>query len=530
MLHYKIKNIKSILAIFIRKPLLITLLVFTVIIIYSNSKINEMTDNIPVFEPTELDSLSLGQNKFNALTGWELLDQNSGGPNSFVTINYDKCIPVAQCKFDDCNIEGSFDGNGNYCLPVNYSDIGDWAPNFDINLLGVSLFNNPSIYQSPVEHTQASARLPDQNGNAYFMFSTSQNYYGLLWVVEVEGIDKHQPQHFKPNMPARVVWWQRLNKCQTKVQCNNQYNPGNFNHPARISRVENTLAIAFQNYSFTLEGKFKLAKLSPVFQRGEIPIPKPLETSTLPFYPEIRSADAIAFYDVSDPKNPKFSRKIVGNEAELWGGYPPGRDISEVSLIKVGSFYHMNVSGDLRNAGNNNSSAYGISYKLNLPYTSKTISPLLGDVSADVISNITEAQRQLPVKISLNPVIESSTYRGFRNIWFGLELIATEISYNNSQNYIIDETTHSAFQNNEAIFSTNIISFKSPLNSKDFADKKMVDQIKWMADACNRAWGFQMLDSGAYNVICHDSNPEGSGLTSQGRFVIRGVSANQPSG
>ncbi len=166
-------------------------------------------------------------------------------------------------------------------LPIRYSDIS---------------------YLIPVEHAQASEQLANKDGNSYYMFTHSQNYAGLIWVVEV---------NIKSKL-GKVVWWQQLDKCQTPKQCDDELNPGNYNHPARISREGDILMIAFQNYSYNL-----------------------FDTHTYPIYPKLRSADSIALYNVSNPAKPAFIRRFIGNDHETWGGTAPSKVISEVILEKI---------------------------------------------------------------------------------------------------------------------------------------------------------------------------------------------------
>ena len=511
----KVRKKKAVLTFFLAVPILF-------VFIFAMSKYQERENNSIEFHNNHLD--------LNSFKLWDASHSEKSDSNSFVTISYDKCIPIKQCKFEDCDIEGSKDGNGNYCLPVGFSKIGDWVPDLNIDVLGVSLLKNPSVYSVPVEHTQASARLIDIDNNAYFMFSNSQNYFGFIWIVEVQGIDPEQPQYITAAMPARVVWWQKLNKCRSKVQCNDQYNPGNFNHPARISRVGDLVAIAFQNYSYTLKGKLKLSQVSHIFKDIAIPVPKPLEVSTLPIYPKIRSGDAVAFYDVSNPKKPKFVRKLVGDQAELWGGYPPGRDISEVAIIRAGNYYHMNVGGTIYNYnGQGENKLFGANYRITLPYVSQSIYPLLGDINANVFAKIREKGESYPVSVDLKSLPMYSQNENSQQYGFGLQLVAAQLAYDKSSNYTINESTHSTFVGNKSVLSTNMFNVEiESSNYQDLSGQVLAD-IHWKSEACERAWGFQVLENGAYNVICHDANPRGETRTDVGRFLVWGVSPeNQP--
>ena len=518
MFHFQLNKLVFILkSLYGNKILWVLFASFVCILLLPSSKTDTYQNYV---QGDALISSSENQQSLAIFKQWEADHFSQDSPSSFAIINYEKCIPINQCLFDDCNVKGSRDGKGNFCLPAKFSDIGDWAPELNLNLMGVSLLKNPDIYSDPVEHTQASARLPDVENNAYFMFSSSQNYAGFLWVVEVEGIDPENPEYLTSDMPARVVWWQKLNKCQSDKQCNEQSNIGNFNHPARISRVGDKVVIAFQNYSYTVKGSLDLANISNVFDEASIPVPKPLESSTLPIYPKIRSADAIAFYDVSNPKQPQFVRKLLGDQEGLWGGSPPGRDISEVAMIKVGNYYHINVGGTIYNYdGKGENKIFGANYRVALPFTSQNIYPLIGDTNANVLASVNDAGESFPVSVHLNSVpyfykIDNKVTYGFT-----LQLITTKLTYN------LNEETHSTFMEKESIFSARML-YGEATGLSQKQQNQILLNIKWQSEACERAWGFQVLENGAYNVICHDINPMGKGATSMGQFLVRGVSVN----
>lgn len=496
--------------------------VFSLFIFFPNSKhAPEYVFN--EFESTIIESENTRSN-FSTFQFWEAENQEQGGQNSFVSIEYNKCIPVPQCKFEDCDIEGSNDGKGNYCLPVNYSDIGDWAPDLSINVFGVSLLDNPAVFTSPVEHTQASSRLPDKNNNAYFMFTNSQNNYGFIWVVEVQGIDPDEPEHISSSMPANVVWWQKLNKCHTLIQCKDEFNPGNFNHPARISHIDGVAAIAFQNWSFTVQGVFPLSRIYGALDAIKIPIPKHLQTSTLPKYPEIRSADAVAFYDVSNPRQPKFVRKLIGDDSALWGGQPPGRDISEVSIAKAGDYYHMNVGGTKYNFdGEGHNKLFFKNYQTTSLLSKQDISPMDGNIDANMFTNVNTVDDSHPVMVLLNTI--PNYIKGKYSLT--LQLITSNMFYTTVSKNTAGLEKDSVFLEKDQVFSTKFDVSNS--NGRDKyqqrTDDHILDDLIWMSQACKRAWGFQMMDNGGYNVICHDINPQGTSVGSTGRFLVRGVSA-----
>ncbi len=512
------------------KKIIVTVSLFATItlsvVFFSTPYVHE-SDLTRIIDKTFVMEKQPDQPVFSPLQLWEEPNLEAAGSNSLVTINYNKCIAIAQCEFDDCDIEGSRDGRGNFCLPVSFSSIGDWAPDISLSIFGIPLLKNPAVYAAPVEHTQASARLPDKDNNAYFMFSNSQNYYGFIWVVEVQGIDSNFPQHLDSSMPANVVWWKKLNKCHSASSCNDEYNPGNYNHPARINLIDSTVAIAFQNYSYTIAGKLKFPDSHKLPLLSEIPIPKMFETSTLPRYPRVRSADAIAFFDVSNPKKPKFIRRLIGDHADQWGGRPPGRDISEVAIAKVGNYYHLNVGGTDHNYnGEGEHKGYSNNYRMKTLSAVESISPLIGDVYAYAFANLEYSNISFPTSLSLNSVpLYVSDERHFKYA-LTLQLIASRIKYNNHPEHVLDSSTISVMSESQSIFSSNLVQGMINKNNNLYETKKkqVMAGLLWMSEACKRAWGFQMLDNGGYNVTCHDIDPVREGLTSKGRFFVRGVS------
>lgn len=516
----------------------------------------------------------------NYVTG---LDKWSDPSSTWTSIKYGATILKSECDFPDCSKGEVPDvqlwggaslrellgvSEDEYLLPVTYSDTTDyknvpllpdsWIPD---SLLG----DNPD----PVEHAQAAARLPDKDGNAYFMFTGSANYVGIIWVVEVKGINAIAPQHLTDYTEANIVWWSTLDDCGSFEECNQQNNEGNFNHPARISVAGNAVAVAFQNYVF---GQYT--------HDGEAPrIVRTLGSDTeFPKLPKIMGYDSVGFYDVSNPKKPEFIRKLVGSDSETWGGkrqldfeeisvvdysttyidkdgderpcyqydseddatYPatyavyddygylveripycetkysiqtiPG-EISEVALTKVGDYYHLAV--------------HDKHYKMKSPFTSTSVVPIEGDFSVDQIALVDNFGTRYPQKITLSHTIDKTfvetvyvdpTHPGeyialdLYDLKLGFSLESpNKISYDIIPNDEIWDSTSQFFTNDtdtppdNAIYRTTTVTDRQEI-TKD-----------WRYEACHRAWGFSALSNHGFNVICHDMKSNGY------QFLVRGV-------
>lgn len=165
------------------------------------------------------------------------------------------------------------------------------------------------------EHTQASLRLPNHGGKAYFMFTSSQDYAGYLWVVEIDGTSWTGTR----DRAGRVVWFEKYgNNCNSHDHCMGDSNEGNFNHPARMALIDGQpiVAVALQNWT----------------GRGDRPV-----------RPEPRGSDSVAFYDISNPAAPVFMYKMVGRVGAHWSGQAPGNDISKVAMGPQGGQYFLMV-------------------------------------------------------------------------------------------------------------------------------------------------------------------------------------------
>jgi len=378
--------------------------------------------------------LNLNPNNYSSLDNW------SQPGSRWQEVKYEKCIPVNQCRFNDCE-SGLYNSKKNaFCLPVEYS----------------------TKFTFPAEHTQASSRLPDARGNAYFMFSNSQDHHGYVWVVEVRGINILKPQYVDNYTSAQVVWWRKYDKCSKEsLDCNYNNNEGIFNHPARISRLDNIVAIALQNFeNYGVPKKYRHV-----------------------------GADAVAFYDVSDPAYPKFLHKLVSNDLATWGGEPPGEVISEVAIARVGEYFHLTV-------GDKNRRSYRMRSLLDT-----TVYPIISDLYADSLTVLHYDGVAFPAKIDVSI---SSNWDfdddGFEELPINFELTSERLTYNTLPNNLIQPTTQIA-------------------SVEDSSNHGVVSVSQtWQYEACSRAWGFQALKNGSFNVVCHHINPQDNN-----KFLVRNI-------
>jgi hypothetical protein len=211
-----------------------------------------------------------------------------------------------------------------------------------------------------VTHAQAAIRLPDGNNgsctgseepydcctgeetgtcdtNAYFAVSASDDEFGGWYVIEVKGgvQDPSRPEivvsptqaplltgPLWEDASARMVWLKMLNDCWSSdgtrfddpLQISDCYHPkneGNYNHPARFALVGEWLFIAYQNFQNCVASTC----------RPELPWP--------------RALDALALFDVSDPRRPQFVRKFVVNKDQWGSGEAPPLTYNGISEISV---------------------------------------------------------------------------------------------------------------------------------------------------------------------------------------------------
>jgi len=448
-------------------------------------------------------------------------------------IHYNRAILKDKCNFEDCDL--GFSVGDHWHLPTVYSDVED---NLDNNLMGNLLGNlfgtfgdigeffwdslvegaNQGLILSgqdtrgPVEHTQGSIRLADVGNNAYFMFSSSRHNSGVIWIVELKGVSSSTNKNLNEYTSANVVWWRIFNKCTTLDNCNLQTTEGTYNHPANFSRVGHVIAVGLQNFS----------------KHGQ------------PHKSNLYSHDAIGFYDVSDPLNPIFLRRLVSSIPSHWGGNLPGNDLPEVTLSKVGNYYHLSVGDDSRKH-----------YKMNSPYSSSSVEPLS-------IAHFIEPKKSFGKGMILTKhenkvyptIVNSLVYAGPNetmdigyitydpddgfyykptkvNVGVGLALVGTRLTYdpefnNNlySDTVYINEPSESQGYGKLAWVDQNIEHsdcelpfYRFRYSGGGYNDQDIIlycdNQVTiwadktWERQACNYAAGINVQEDGSLNAVCH---------------------------
>ncbi len=171
------------------------------------------------------------------------------------------------------------------------------------------------IYKKRVWHTQSMVQLPSKNGRAYFARTDSFRRQGAFYVMRTD-LDAYDPAtDYAVNTAGtdgEVVYVDYFNG-NSRI--------GDWNHPGDMSVVGNILIIAGQQwYSDYWEicGEFNESEGSPL---------------TTTDYERFlgQDADAVLFYDVSNPERPQYLGKI--RESEFGYG---GRDaIDGVALSKT---------------------------------------------------------------------------------------------------------------------------------------------------------------------------------------------------
>jgi hypothetical protein len=187
----------------------------------------------------------------------------------------------------------------------------DWAPIWNKNPDGEPLLKHyyfskghDSIWGNFYEecfgevlyHPQHIVRLPnkkDDNGNlrAYFVVSQSRGHNGYISVLETKpgAVDTSTDEiQTTNNSIAGNIIWQDI----YTGSFNGTYNPvGNWNHPGKMDVCGGVLVVAMENW----ESDFTTFCGD---QRGS-------------------SYDALVFYDVRDPKEPKYIGKMTSTEMGL---------------------------------------------------------------------------------------------------------------------------------------------------------------------------------------------------------------------
>ncbi len=156
-------------------------------------------------------------------------------------------------------------------------------------------------------HAQHVKRLPNKNGRAYFMVSQSRGHAGYIYLMEtnpgVPGVSEPVldpvTDLIRPSTDGtaigKIIWQEYFSG-----KYGGNYNPiGNWNHPGQLSLNGGVLLVNVQNWS---EGGCFVAHCT-----GNTSNPYLLGTDE----------DAVLFYDVRDPANPKYWGKMTATELGL---------------------------------------------------------------------------------------------------------------------------------------------------------------------------------------------------------------------
>ena len=161
-----------------------------------------------------------------------------------------------------------------------------------------------SIAGFRTEHLQAMIRLPDSNGQEYYMGTFSQdcegNDCGMVFVGEVPA----------GGSAGAVIWMDFLN---------GQHPASGFNHPGDLHRIGDYVIVAGQNWD-----ECWIFNCLDVGGGGQ----------------------AVLFYDVSDPANPEY----VGRMNSCWQGEQirfHNGDIDTIGVAKIDDNYYLSFN-DLR--------------------------------------------------------------------------------------------------------------------------------------------------------------------------------------
>jgi hypothetical protein len=165
------------------------------------------------------------------------------------------------------------------------------------------------------QHLQDMIRLEDKDEKRYYMGTFSQNCSdeegGMVFVAELP----------YDSESGKVIWCDVLH---------NNHESGGFNHPGDLRRIEETVVIAGQNWD---GGNF--APLSNTF--GDE-------------MKEGKGGQAVLFYDVSTPSEPKYMGKLASYKDKDGNDVPIEKDISEIHCggwwSDHSSRYYLSIDGD----------------------------------------------------------------------------------------------------------------------------------------------------------------------------------------
>lgn len=165
--------------------------------------------------------------------------------------------------------------------------------NFYDSCVGVELF-----------HPQHVVRLPNKNGRAYFMVAQSRAHNGYIQVMRTDA-DMLDPVTDLVRSVGRTTRvgeyiWMDIYTGIVNAQGGGSFNPiGNWNHPGKLALMGGVLVVAAQNW----------------------------EESAPCFYGRGTSQDALLFYDVRNPEQPRYWGKMLSSELGV-------SEISGVGLIR----------------------------------------------------------------------------------------------------------------------------------------------------------------------------------------------------
>lgn len=179
-------------------------------------------------------------------------------------------------------------------------------------------------------HMQHIVRLPNKNGRAYFMLSQSRAYNGYIMLLETNpGVLDPITDEIKAidgQAVGKIIW----NDVYTG-EFNGTYNPaGNWSHPGKMDVCGGLLVVAAQNWQPEPAVATACKSLS-ILGKGSSSVNKGT------------SEDAVLFYDVRDPQNPKYIAKQPISALNLTGG-----EISSVALLRnpIDGSIMLNVGGN----------------------------------------------------------------------------------------------------------------------------------------------------------------------------------------
>jgi hypothetical protein len=192
-------------------------------------------------------------------------------------------------------------------------DVLDFAKNgfigYDYYECGFWPFNYPHL------HTQHIVRLPNKNGQAYFVVSHSDEINdqpaGRISLYRSDyQVDSNDRVPNVSGVDGRIVWEQEF-----KAGAFPAGQGGAWNHPCKMDVLGNVLVVSMQNWD------------GAVCDAG---------------YGS--QADAVAFYDVRDPAAPKYWGKITRDELSASAGTALGQ-IADVTLLHTGGEWVLTVAG-----------------------------------------------------------------------------------------------------------------------------------------------------------------------------------------